>query len=101
MPKDRIDRAEFADKLLEGVTSAEGPLRAMVERVANFMMEAEVTAKIGAAAHERSAERTTYRNGCRDPRWWDTRRGTLALKVPKLREGGYVPSRDYLATLLL
>ena len=91
MAKDRIDRAELADKLLEGVTSAEDPLRAMAEMIADFMMEAEVTAKIGAEAHERSAERTTYRNGFRDRRW-DTRLGTLALKVPKLREGGYVPS---------
>lgn len=33
MAKDRIDRAELADKLLEGVTSAEDPLRAMAEMV--------------------------------------------------------------------
>ena len=84
MAKDRIDRAELADKLLEGVTSAEDPLRAMAEMIADFVMEAEVTAKIGAEAHQRSAERTTYRNGFRDRRW-DTRLGTLALKVPKLR----------------
>jgi hypothetical protein len=37
------------------------------------------------------AERTTHRNGFRDRRW-DTRLGTLSLKVPELREGGYVPS---------
>ena len=91
MAKGWIDQAELADKLLEDVTSAEDPLRAMAERIADLMMEAEVTAKIGADAHERSAERTTYRNGFRDRRW-DTRLGTLALKVPKLREGGYVPS---------
>ena len=66
MAKDRIDRAELADKLLKGVTSAEDPLRAMAEMIADFMMEAEVTAKIGAEAHERSAERTTYRNRFRD-----------------------------------
>jgi transposase-like protein len=50
-----------------------------------------VSAKIGAAPHERSGERTGYRNGHRDRRW-DTRLGTLTLHVPKLREGGYVPS---------
>ena len=38
-----------------------------------------------------AAERTTYRNGHRERRW-DTRLGTLKLQVPKLREGGYVPS---------
>jgi putative transposase len=91
MAKDRIDRAELADKLVESATSAEDPLRAMAEMIADFMMEAEVTAKVGAEPHERSAERTTHRNGFRDRRW-DTRLGTLSLKVPKLREGGYVPS---------
>jgi hypothetical protein len=29
MAKDRIDRAELADKLVESATSAEDPLRAM------------------------------------------------------------------------
>jgi transposase-like protein len=91
MAKDRIDRVELAGKLLENATSAEDPLRAMAEMIADFMMEAEVTAKVGAERHERSAERTTHRNGLRDRRW-DTRLGTLSLKVPKLREGGYVPS---------
>jgi len=91
MAKDRIDRAELADKLLESATSAEDPLRAMAEMIAGFLMEAEVTAKAGVEPHERSAERTTHRNGHRDRRW-DTRAGTLALKVPKLGEGGYVPS---------
>jgi len=38
-----------------------------------------------------ATNRSTHRNGSRDRRW-DTRLGTLSLKVPKLREGGYVPS---------
>lgn len=91
MAKDRIDRAELADKLVESATSAEDPLRAMAEMIADFVMEAEVTAKVGAGPHERTPERTTHRNGFRERRW-DTRLGTLELKVPKLREGGYVPS---------
>ncbi|HLI84688.1 MAG TPA: IS256 family transposase [Bryobacteraceae bacterium] len=91
MAKDRIDRNELADKLVETASSAEDPLRAMAEMIADFIMEAEVTAKVGAEPHERSPERTTHRNGFRDRRW-DTRLGTMHLKVPKLREGGYVPS---------
>ena len=91
MAKDRIDRDELANKLVEMASSAEDPLRGMAEMIADFVMEAEVTAKVGAEPHERSAERTTHRNGFRDRRW-DTRLGTLSLKVPKLREGGYVPS---------
>ena len=91
MAKDRIARDELADKLVETATSAEDPLRAMAEMVADFVMEAEVTAKVGAAPYERSDDRSTHRNGSRDRRW-DTRLGTLSLKVPKLREGGYVHS---------
>lgn len=91
MAKDRIDRNELADKLMETATGAEDPLRAMAEMLTDFLMEAEVSAKIGAEPHERSAERTTHRNGYRERRW-DTRLGSLTLNVPKLREGGYVPS---------
>jgi transposase-like protein len=91
MAKDRIDRNELADKLVETASAAEDPVRAMAEMVLDFLMEAEVTQKVGAEPHERSEERTGYRNGHRDRRW-DTRLGTLSLKVPKVREGGYVPS---------
>jgi transposase-like protein len=91
MAKDRIDRKELADKLMESAHSTEDPLRAMAEMIADFVMETEVTAKVGAEPHERTDERTGYRNGHRARRW-DTRLGTLQLQVPKVREGGYVPS---------
>lgn len=91
MAKNRIERDELVGKLMETIGSAEDPLRAMAEVMMDFLMEAEVTAKIGAEACERTADRTTYRNGFRDRRW-DTRLGTLQLQVPKVREGGYVPS---------
>ena len=91
MAKDRIDREELASKLMEKASSAEDPLRAMAELLTDFVMEAEVTAKVGAEAYERGEQRSTQRNGYRDRRW-DTRLGTLNLQVPKVREGGYVPS---------
>ena len=91
MAKDRIDRDELASKLVETASSAEDPLRAMAELLTDFVMEAEVTAKVGAEPHEQSEQRTTHRNGHRERRW-DTRLGTLTLQVPKVREGGYVPS---------
>jgi transposase-like protein len=91
MAKDRIDRNELADKLVESANAAEDPVRAMAEMVLDFLMEAEVTQKIGAEPHERTEERTGYRNGHRERRW-DSRLGTLSLKVPKVRDGGYVPS---------
>jgi hypothetical protein len=49
------------------------------------MMELEVSAKLGAAPHERTAERTGYRNRHRI-RAWDTRPGTIELEIPELRE---------------
>lgn len=91
MAKDRIERDELADKLVEAASSAEDPIRPMAEMITGFVMEAEVSAKIGAEPHQRSDERRGYRNGHRERRW-DTRLGSLKLQVPKVREGGYVPS---------
>ena len=59
--------------------------------LAQMAMELEVTQQIGAGKYERSAERMTQRNGYRE-RAWDTRVGTLALQIPKLRQGSYFPS---------
>src|SRR3954462_14447317 len=53
-------------------------------------MEADVEGLIGAARHERSAERLNYRNGHRD-RTFETRLGPLSLRIPKLRQGSYFP----------
>jgi transposase-like protein len=55
------------------------------------LMEAEVSAQIGADRYERSNERTAQRNGYR-ARPWDTRLGTVELQIPKLRTGSYFPS---------
>ncbi len=53
-------------------------------------MEADVEGRVGAGRHERSGDRTTWRNGPRD-RSLDTRLGTLNLKIPRLRTGACVP----------
>ena len=53
-------------------------------------METDVEGLIGVGRHERSPDRLNYRNGYRD-RTLDTRLGTLALRVPKLRQGTYFP----------
>jgi putative transposase len=54
-------------------------------------MEMEVEEQIGAARHERTKERSGQRNGCRQ-RAWDTRAGTVELKVPRMRDSSYFPS---------
>ncbi len=55
-----------------------------------LLRETDVEGLIGAGRHERSGDRTTYRNGYRD-RALDTRLGTLQLRIPKLRQGSYFP----------
>lgn len=62
-------------------------LAVLVEAV----MEAEVSARIGAGLGERTASRLTQRNGYRERRW-DTRVGSLDLQIPKLRQGSYFPA---------
>ena len=54
-------------------------------------MDAEASVKTGAGYGERSADRVTQRNGYRS-RSWDTRVGTMELRIPKLRDGSYFPS---------
>jgi putative transposase len=65
-------------------------LRSVAEAVLQLLMEADVEGLIGAARHERSAERLNWRNGYRE-RAFDTRLGTLQLRIPKLRQGSYFP----------
>src|SRR5579875_969256 len=53
-------------------------------------MSAEAQALCGAGYGEVSTERTNSRNGYRS-RDWDTRAGSIELRVPKLRQGSYFP----------
>jgi putative transposase len=66
-------------------------LREGVRSLAQALMEAEVTLHVGAGRYERTAERTGERNGHRERRW-DTRVGSLQLRVPRLRDGSYFPT---------
>ena len=85
MTEDRLPLAELLQKAGDGDF-----LRAVAEAVLQILMESDVEGLIGAGRHERSVDRLNYRNGYRD-RTLDTRLGTLALRVPKLRQGSYFP----------
>ena len=89
MAKPRMDLSAFVGKLLE---EQDGDvLREGIRVLSQALMESEVAGLIGAERHERSSDRTAYRNGTRT-RTWDTRVGTIELAIPKVRPGTYFPS---------
>ena len=65
-------------------------LRPMIQYVAQRLMDLDVDGLCGAEYGKRDAERVNSRNGYRD-REWDTRSGTIDLRIPKLRKGSYFP----------
>lgn len=65
-------------------------LREMIGFASQRLMELEVGALTGAAYGEKNAERLAQRNGYRE-RDWQTRAGTVELRIPKLRKGSYFP----------
>jgi hypothetical protein len=85
MTEDRI----ALQKLLEKACDAD-LLREMLGHASQRLMELEVEGLYGAGPGERSPERITQRNGYRD-RSWETRAGTVDLRIPKLRKGSYFP----------
>ena len=65
-------------------------LREMIGFAAERLMALETEPLCGAAPGERRAGRINQRNGYRD-RDWQTRAGTVELRIPKLRPGSYFP----------
>jgi putative transposase len=85
----RMTAAEVVDKLMG--EEHRDVVRESVAWLCRELIEAEVSAQIGAAHGEVAPERVAQRNGYR-PRAWDTRAGEIKLAIPKLRTGSYFPS---------
>ena len=76
--------------LLEKSADAD-KMREMIGVASHRLMELEVEAKTGAGYGEKNAGRLVQRTGYRE-RDWETRAGTVELRIPKLRQGSYFPS---------
>ncbi len=85
MTNDKMDLQELLGKSPDADF-----LREMIGFAAERLMELEVGALTGAGYGEKSLERLTQRNGYRE-RDWETRAGTVELRIPKLRKGSYFP----------
>ena len=89
MPKTYSAAPDLAS-LLDGSSAGE-LIPALATRGLQQLIELEVAAVLGADRHERTEERLGYRNGYRS-RTLTTQVGDLALQIPKLRAGSFIPS---------
>ncbi|MEO3779768.1 IS256 family transposase [Micromonospora sp. B11E3] len=87
-----LDQSALLD-VLDALKAADvnDRVRQAAETIYQALIEAELTAVIGAAPHERSQTRLAQRNGHRS-RTLTTTAGDLELRIPKLRTGSFFPS---------
>ena len=86
MAKHSIALAELVEK-----GSQDEVVRELLAHVAERLMDFEIEQRTGAEYGERSGDRSNSRNGYRD-RLWETRVGSVDLRIPKLRRGSYFPA---------
>lgn len=84
----KMDAKALLSKLIE--ESPDDVLVEILKNVTEALMGAEVDGLCGADHGERSSSRVNRRNGYRERRW-DTRAGSIALAIPRLRTGSYFP----------
>jgi transposase-like protein len=90
MVDERMTVADVVAQVRDG--RLEDFVREAVVMVTRELMEAEVSAQVGAELGEVAPDgRLTHRNGYR-PRPWETRVGDLELLIPRVRQGSYFPS---------
>jgi transposase-like protein len=78
------------EQTLQRLFTGDRQLAQLLESILNQVLEAQVSEQVQAQRYERTDERQGYRNGSR-PRQLTTRVGTLTLRVPQVREGGFSP----------
>jgi transposase-like protein len=66
-------------------------LRQGVQLLSQALIEIEFAQHLKAGRHERTRERVGYRNGYRE-REWETRVGTIDLRIARARDGSFYPS---------
>jgi putative transposase len=84
-PHDTMDLQAILEKRTDSDVQRE-----MIGFTAQRRMDLEVQGLAGAPLGRRSADRLVRRNGYRD-RAWETRAGTVDLRIPKRRKGSYFP----------
>src|SRR3712207_3437557 len=87
-----LDHAALLE-VLEAMKSGgvDDRIKVAAETIYQALIDAELTAVIGAGPWERTESRTAVRNGSR-PRVFSTAAGDLELAIPKLRTGSFFPS---------
>jgi putative transposase len=80
-------------ELLDAMRSADDGdlMRRLLASMLQLLVDAEATAFIGAARHERTEARTNQRNGTRS-KLLATTTGDITVKIPKVRSGSFFPS---------
>jgi putative transposase len=85
MAKPSIALAELVEK-----GANDDVVRELLTHVVQRLMDFEIEQRCGAGYGERTEDRNNSRNGYRD-RLWETRAGSIDLRIPKLRRGSYFP----------
>jgi len=86
------DASTYADLLARlGDEGSKELFRRLLEDAIQELIDAELTAQIGADRYQRSESRSNHRNGGR-PKTLSTPAGDLELRIPKLKVGSFFPA---------
>lgn len=90
MTRSQSALSDLADALVGTDASLTSSIAEIMATALQELIEAELTAKIGAEPGERTLARTAQRNGHR-PKLIATPAGDVEVAIPKLRKGSFFP----------